>query len=209
MNVDDIQTLYAYNRWTNQRLFTALEKLNDQQLATEVHSSFTSILETVFHILLAEWLWLKRWQGASPRATVPDPNVTSATWKALSPGGIPTPRELTTLAELKSFGDSIERERQEFLSRLSDSTLHAPLNFKDMAGTPIPCRWYNCYSTWSITAPTIADRSPPCCDKLARKRLRSTCCTSSASRMRREREGSLPAIGVLRLRSAAASLRSG
>lgn len=136
MNVDDIQTLYAYNRWTNQRLFSALEKLNHQQLATEVHSSFTSIRETVFHILFAEWLWLKRWQGISPRAAGPDPNVTSATWKALSPGGIPTPRELTAIAELKSFGDSIERERQEFLSRLSDSTLHAPLNFKDMAGPP-------------------------------------------------------------------------
>jgi uncharacterized damage-inducible protein DinB len=135
MDLDDIQTLYAYNRWTNQRLFAALEKLNDQQLATEVHSSFTSIRETVFHILFAEWLWLKRWQGASPRAAGPDPNVTSATWKALSPGGIPTPRELTTLAELKSFGDSIERERQEFLSTLSEASLHAPLHFKDMRGT--------------------------------------------------------------------------
>jgi uncharacterized damage-inducible protein DinB len=112
MDLDDIQTLYAYNRWTNQRLFAALEKLNDQQLATEVHSSFTSIRETVFHILFAEWLWLKRWQGASPRAAGPDPNVTSATWKALSPGGIPTPRET-----------------------LSEASLHAPLHFKDMSGT--------------------------------------------------------------------------
>ena len=42
----------------------------------------------------------------------------------------------TTVAELKSFGDSIERERQEFLSTLSDTTLHAPLNFKDMGGNP-------------------------------------------------------------------------
>ena len=31
MNVTDIQTLYAYNRWANERLFAALEKLNDQQ----------------------------------------------------------------------------------------------------------------------------------------------------------------------------------
>jgi uncharacterized damage-inducible protein DinB len=136
MNVTDIETLYAYNRWSNQRLFSTLEKLNPQQLATEVRSSFTTIRETVFHILFAEWLWLKRWQGTSPRASSPDPNVTSATWKALSPGGIPTPRELTTIAELKSFGEAIERERQEFLSTLSDSTLQAPLGFKDMTGTP-------------------------------------------------------------------------
>ena len=44
--------------------------------------------------------------------------------------------EFTTVAELKSFADSIEQERQEFLSALSDATLHAPLNFKDMAGNP-------------------------------------------------------------------------
>ncbi len=137
MDVADIQTLYAYNRWANQRLFSVLEKLSDPQLASEIQSSFPSIRETVFHILFAEWLWLKRWQGASPRAAGPDPNVTSATWKALLPGGgMPTPRELTTIAELKSFRDSIERERQEFLSRLTDASLHAPLAFKDMSGTP-------------------------------------------------------------------------
>ena len=90
----------------------------------------------MFHILFAEWLWLKRWQGTSPRAAGSDPNVSSATWKALSPGGISTPRELTTIAELKSFRDSIERERQEFLNRLSDASLQAPLAFKDMSGTP-------------------------------------------------------------------------
>src|ERR1039458_2617911 len=105
MDLDDIQTLYAYNRWTNQRLFAALEKLSDRQLATEVQSSFPSIRETVFHILFAEWLWLKRWQGTSPRAAGPDPNVTSATWKALLPEGIATPPELTTIAELKPFRD--------------------------------------------------------------------------------------------------------
>jgi uncharacterized damage-inducible protein DinB len=136
MNVADIQTLYAYNRWANQRLFSAVEKLSDEQLAAKVQSSFPSIRETVFHILFAEWLWLKRWQGTSPRATVPDPNVTSATWKSLSAGGIPTPRELTTVAELKSFGDSIERERQEFLSKLDDAALQAPLSFNDMSGNP-------------------------------------------------------------------------
>jgi uncharacterized damage-inducible protein DinB len=136
MNLDDIRRLYAYNRWANQRLFAALEKLDYQQLATEIPSSFPSIRETVFHILFAEWLWLKRWQGTSPRAAGPDPNVTSTTWKALSPGGIATPRELTTLAELKSFRDSIEREREEFLSTLSDAGLHAPLAFNDMSGNP-------------------------------------------------------------------------
>jgi uncharacterized damage-inducible protein DinB len=136
MNVADIQTLYTYNRWANQRMFSTLEKLSAQQLVAEVSSSFPSIRETVFHILFAEWLWLKRWQGTSPHSTGPSPNVTSATWKALSPAGVATAQEFTTITELESFANSIEQERQEFLSTLSDSTLHAPLDFKDMAGNP-------------------------------------------------------------------------
>jgi uncharacterized damage-inducible protein DinB len=136
MDLNDIQTLYGYNCWANQRMFSVLEKLGDQKLGAEVQSSFPSIRETVFHILFAEWLWLRRWQGASPRAAGPHPHVSSATWKTLTPGPTPAQRELNTIAELKSFGDSIEQERQEFLSTLSDSKLHAPHNFNDMAGNP-------------------------------------------------------------------------
>src|SRR5271165_4700022 len=101
MNVADIKTLYAYNHWANERLFSALEKLSDHQFTEAVPSSFPSIRETVFHILFAEWLWLKRWQGTSPRSTLADPDVSPATWDSLIPGGMPAMKELSTLAELK------------------------------------------------------------------------------------------------------------
>ena len=134
MDVTDIRTLYAYNRWANERLFSALEKMSDHQFTVRVESSFPSIRETVFHILFAEWLWLKRWQGTSPRSTLADPDVSPATWSTLSPGGMPTMKELATLAELKSFAKSIEQERQEFLRGLNEDVLHAPLQFSDMGG---------------------------------------------------------------------------
>ena len=93
MNITDIETLYAYNRWANQRMFSALEKLSDEQFARKAQSSFPSIRETVFHILFAEWIWLKRWEGASPRTNIPDPDASSATWNALSPKGVPPAEE--------------------------------------------------------------------------------------------------------------------
>jgi len=31
-------------------------------------NSFSSIRDTLAHILGAEWIWLERWQGRSPRA---------------------------------------------------------------------------------------------------------------------------------------------
>ena len=136
MDIRDIQTLYAYNRWANRRMFSLLEKLSDEQFTAAITGSFPSIRETVFHIFFAEWLWLKRWQGNSPRSTLADPDASPATWSTLSPGGIPTMNELSTPPALKSFAESIEQERQELLRTLDDGVLQAPLHFKDMAGTP-------------------------------------------------------------------------
>lgn len=136
MNITDIQTLYAYNRWANERLFSALDQLSEDEFAALIPSSFPSIRETVFHLLFAEWLWLKRWQGKSPRSTLPDPDVSSATWNTLPPGGLPTVKELATLPALKSFAESIEHERNEFLRGLTEDVLQAPLQFSDMAGKP-------------------------------------------------------------------------
>lgn len=136
MNTTDIQTLYAYNHWANERLFSVLAKLSEQQFAARVESSFPSVRDTVFHILFAEWLWLKRWQGTSPRSTLADPDASPATWNTLSPGEKPRAEQLATLAALKSFAESIEKERKDFLRGLDDDVLQAPLQFSDMAGTP-------------------------------------------------------------------------
>ena len=136
MNISDIQTFYAYNRWANERMFAALAKLSEQQFKEPVQSSFPSIRDTVFHIVAGEWLWLKRWQGTSPRSTLPDPDLSPATWSTLSPGGIPSIKELATPPALKSFADSVEKERRDFLLCLSENVLQAPLRFNDMAGTP-------------------------------------------------------------------------
>ncbi len=133
MNVADIRTLYAYNRWANQRMFSVLEKLNDGQFTATVQSSFPSIQESVLHILAAEWIWLRRWKGASPRATVGDTRSASAMYSALTNGGIDV-ETLATVSGLRRFADSLEQERQEFLERLNDDALHARLKYTDMGG---------------------------------------------------------------------------
>jgi uncharacterized damage-inducible protein DinB len=135
VDINDIRTLYAYNRWANQRLLSTLEALSDDQFTMVVQSSFPSIRETVFHIMFAEWLWLKRWQGTSPRSPRPDPDVSPAAGNTLKPDCIPSLNDLSTMAGLKLFAEAVEQERQEFFRELKESTLHKPLQFSDMAGT--------------------------------------------------------------------------
>lgn len=136
MTLTDIQALYSYNRWANLRMFSVLEKLTDEQFTASRQSSFPSIWESVFHILAAEWIWLKRWQGASPVATQPVKGVSFDMWKGLRAGGEPPPLNLSTVAELHAFCDSLEGERQQLIRGLSEDRLQAPLNYTDTSGKP-------------------------------------------------------------------------
>lgn len=137
MDINDVKTLYAYNLWANSRMFSVLEKLSDAQFVAETESSFSSIRESVFHILAAEWIWLRRWQGASPRASVPNPNASASTWNGLVPGDKPAYEELASVAALRAFAESLEQERCEFLNALSDDKLQGHLSYTDMAGKPL------------------------------------------------------------------------
>lgn len=136
MDRNDARALYAYNLWANRRMFSVLEKLSEARFVAEVQSSFPSIRESVFHILAAEWIWLKRWKGASPRASVPNPNASARTWNGMTPGDKPTYEELASVAALRAFAESLEQERQEFLDTLSDDQLQGYLSYTDMAGKP-------------------------------------------------------------------------
>jgi uncharacterized damage-inducible protein DinB len=132
--IKDIHTLFAYNRWANLRMFSVLEKLSDEQFNASIQSSFPSIRESVFHILAAEWIWLKRWQGTSPVASGPVTAASFETWKSLRAAGVPPPLELSTVAELRTFCDSLEDERQQFVGALAEHALQSPLQYSDMSG---------------------------------------------------------------------------
>lgn len=134
MDINDVRALYAYNLWANRRMFSALEKLSQAQFQAETQSSFPSIRESAFHILAAEWIWLKRWKGTSPRANVPNPNASAATWNGLTPGDKPTYEELASVSTLRAFAESLERERQEFFDTLNNGNLQCHLSYTDMAG---------------------------------------------------------------------------
>src|ERR1700742_1425268 len=110
MKLSDIRTLYAYNRWASRRMFAVLEKLTDEQFTAARASSFPSIRESVFHIVAAEWVWLKRWKGTPPRATGQVSSLQKETWRGLRAGGQAPPQELETVAALQAFAEELDRE---------------------------------------------------------------------------------------------------
>src|SRR5512136_2168858 len=57
--------MMAYDRWANNRFIKAAQQLDSARLARHVNSSFSSVHQTLLHIVWAEELWLERWQGNS------------------------------------------------------------------------------------------------------------------------------------------------
>ena len=112
-----ITNLYDYNAWANTRILDTAAKLTREQLLAPGVASFDSVRDTLVHTMNAQWLYLERWQGRSPRAwpegsTYPDLGAIRARW------------------------DTIERGTQAFVAALDDTRLAAVVEYTNMQGEP-------------------------------------------------------------------------
>src|SRR5262249_51547874 len=109
MLTEVVRSLYRYNRWANAQVLKAAAKLTPGQpswggepsqgsalpLGSSSGASFESVHDTLVHTLAAQWLYLERWQGRSPRA-------------------MPTPAEFAGLVAIHARWDIVERDTQAF-----------------------------------------------------------------------------------------------
>src|SRR4029077_695227 len=71
MQPETIHELYLYNHWANQRSLASVAPLSPEQFTRNMGNSFSSVRDTLAHILSAEWIWLERWLGRSPKSMLP------------------------------------------------------------------------------------------------------------------------------------------
>lgn len=102
-------------------MLAALAGLDDDALARNLGSSHDSVLDTFAHILAADWVWLRRWSGESPRRMPDDWSVESR-------------------AELRDRLDAIETERAAFLEALRPGDLDRVVAYRTIAGQPFESR---------------------------------------------------------------------
>lgn len=58
-----VQTMAAYNRWMNERLYACCAQVPDETRKRDVGAFFRSIHGTLNHLLLADRIWLGRFLG--------------------------------------------------------------------------------------------------------------------------------------------------
>jgi uncharacterized damage-inducible protein DinB len=109
--------LYDFNAWANRRLLDACAALTPEQFTRPMGSSFSSVRDTLAHILGAEWLWLERWHGRSHRS-------------------IPAAAEYADLAAIRRRWEEVERDLLAFVGELSATGLARRVAYHNTAGQP-------------------------------------------------------------------------
>jgi uncharacterized damage-inducible protein DinB len=113
--VRKFQEAFDHNYWARDRQLLACAGLSQDQFEKPLGNSFSSIRDTLVHLLAVEWVWLERWHGRSPR----------------SKGDLD---DLHTLAQVSKRWLTLEVEMRLFVRGLTEQDLEQPVTYVNFAG---------------------------------------------------------------------------
>jgi uncharacterized damage-inducible protein DinB len=127
-----VRELFDYNYWARDRQLQACETLTEEQFQTSMGSSFSSVRDTLLHLLMAEWVWLERWQH--------DRSVSKDDVKEFSAEALPT------LDDIRRRWMGVENDMRRYLSTLTEETMSEPLTYVNFKGeTWTYPRWHTLF----------------------------------------------------------------
>jgi len=115
VNVIEIQRLYDYNSWANERVLESLRPIDQDVYTDNKQASHGSIRGIIAHIAGAEWIWLQRWKGASP-------------------GSLLAESEFETIEIAAQHLRKIDQDLEEFTSRLTQLDVDERREYTTMEG---------------------------------------------------------------------------
>jgi len=110
-----LHELFDHSYWARDRQLAACAALDGADFARPMGNSFPSVRETLAHLVWAEWLWLGRWEGRSPRA-------------------MSLEAELPTLDAVVERWRAVERDVRRYLSEAAEEALPLPLTYVNSRG---------------------------------------------------------------------------
>jgi len=116
MNQDDIQLLYEYDRWANNRVLQAAAALSDEQFTRDLVGSFRSVRDTLVHIIGGEWGWLAYWKEPNPAAAF----ITDLRKRREV---LFRPEAFPAAAAVQRKWAEVEKEQAEFVNGVTDESL--------------------------------------------------------------------------------------
>ena len=125
--LDTLRELFDYNYWARDCQLKACAALTQEQFLRPMGNSFSSVRDTLAHLVAVEWVWLERWLGRSPTKI---------------DGGEYSAETFPTLGTVRERWQKVEGNMRSYLSGLQDSALERPLSYTNFKGE----RWT--YPLW-------------------------------------------------------------
>ena len=123
MTEDDIQLLYEYDRWANNKVLQAASALSAEQFTRDLGGSFCSVRDTLVHIVGGEWIWLAYWKEASHTSAVLT-DLRKRRDVLFNPDAFPN------VAAVQLKWAEIEREQVEFVNCVTKESLGKMIPFR-------------------------------------------------------------------------------
>src|SRR5262249_27647621 len=125
MTKKDIQLLYEYDRWANNRVLQAGSTLSVEQFTRDLGGSFRSVRDTLVHIIGGEWGWLTYWKEPSHGAA-----FLADLWGRHDV--LFHPDRFPDVAAVQLKWAEVEKEQMEFLDSVTKEALARMLPFRTM-----------------------------------------------------------------------------
>ena len=116
--LETIRLLYDYTRWADGRMFEAAGKLTPEQWTKDLGSSLKSARDTVVHIVSAQWIWLSRWTGESPKAMF-------------------SAADYPTQGSIREKWEPLAGQLAGFVAEQTEESLAKPVQYKNLKGEPM------------------------------------------------------------------------
>jgi uncharacterized damage-inducible protein DinB len=115
MDLATIGAMYRYNSWATARVLDAVSPLGEADFTRDLKNSYGSIRDTLTHMVWAEWIWLERLKGVSPRTVF-------------------SPAEFPTVDSLRERFHAVATERSVFLDELTGERLNEVIEYQNLKG---------------------------------------------------------------------------
>ncbi|MFZ0961874.1 MAG: DinB family protein [Terriglobia bacterium] len=117
--LETLRELYEFNYWARDRQFQTCATFPSEQFLRPMGNSFSSVRDTLAHLLVVEWIWLERWEGRSPARE--DTKAFAA-------------EKFPTLESLQAAWGPVEKGVRDFLRACSEERLSQPLSYTNFQG---------------------------------------------------------------------------
>lgn len=116
MTKDDIQLLYEYDRWANNKVLRAVSTLSPEQFTGDLGGGFRSVRDALVHVIASEWGWLAYRKEPSPSSA-----FLTDSWDRCD--ALFRPHSFPDVAAVRLKWAEVEKEQTKFVNRLTEEAM--------------------------------------------------------------------------------------